>query len=101
MARAGCMPSSPSDTAGSFGHGTVALLMQRAGVAGVTGRPRFRRIPGMATASDLVERHFGRDDPDRLWVTDIERHEALTNRAMMKGHRRQSVAEDWMKLEAA
>lgn len=55
----------------------------------------------MATASDLVERHFGRDDPDRLWVTDIERHEALTNRAMMKGHRRQSVAEDWMKLEAA
>lgn len=56
------------------GHGTVALLMQRAGIAGVTGRPRFRRIPNMATASDLVERRFGRDDPDRLWVTDITEH---------------------------
>lgn len=55
-------------------HGTVALLMQRAGIAGVTGRPRFRRIPNMATASDLVERRFGRDDPDRLWVTDITEH---------------------------
>ena len=56
------------------GHGTVALLMQRAGIAGVTGRPRFRRIPNMATAADLVERRFGRDDPDRLWVTDITEH---------------------------
>ncbi len=55
-------------------HGTVALLMQRAGIAGVTGRPRFRRIPNMATASDLVERRFGRDDPDRLWVTDVTEH---------------------------
>jgi putative transposase len=58
----------------TVGHGTVALLMQRAGVVGATGRPRFRRVPGMATASDLVERRFGRDDPDRLWVTDITEH---------------------------
>ena len=56
------------------GYGTVALLMQRAGIAGVTGRPRFRRVPNMATASDLVERRFGRDDRDRLWVTDITEH---------------------------
>ena len=45
------------------GHGTVALLMQRAGIAGVTGRPRFRRIANMATATDLVERRFGREIP--------------------------------------
>jgi hypothetical protein len=32
----------------------------------------------VATASDLVGRRFARDDPDRLWVTDIERHEALS-----------------------
>ncbi len=55
-------------------HGTVALLMQRAGLAGVSGRPRFRRIPNVATASDLVERRFGREEPDRLWVTDITEH---------------------------
>ena len=57
-----------------IGHGTVALLMRRAGIVGVTGRPRFRRIHNMATASDLVERRFGRDDRDRLWVTDITEH---------------------------
>jgi putative transposase len=50
------------------------MLMHRAGIAGVSGRPRFRRIPGVATASDLVERHFSREDPDRLWVTDITEH---------------------------
>jgi len=58
----------------SLGHGTVELLMRRAGLAGVSGRPRFRRIPNVATASDLVERQFGRGEPDRLWVTDITEH---------------------------
>jgi putative transposase len=48
--------------------------MRRAGIAGVSGRPRFRLIPNVATASDLVERRFGREDPDRLWVTDITEH---------------------------
>lgn len=57
-----------------IGHGTVALLMRRAAITGVTGRPRFRRIANVATAADLVERRFGRDDPDRLWVTDITEH---------------------------
>ena len=45
--------------------------MRRAGIAGVSGRPRFRRIPNVATAADLVERRFWRDEPDRPWVTDI------------------------------
>ena len=56
------------------GHTAIELLMRRAGLAGVSGRPRFRRIPHVATASDLVERRFGRDEPDRLWVTDITEH---------------------------
>lgn len=56
----------------------VELLMTRAGLAGLSGRPRFRRLPHVATAGDLVERQFQRDEPDRLWVTDIERHEALS-----------------------
>ena len=33
--------------------------------------------------------------PNELWSWDIERHEALTNRAVMKGHRRQPVAAGW------
>lgn len=63
-----------------LGHGldvgrcAVELLMRRAGLAGLSGRPRFRRIPHVATAADLVERQFRRDEPDRLWVTDITEH---------------------------
>jgi transposase InsO family protein len=56
------------------GHCAVELLMRRAGIQGITGRPRFRRVPNVATASDLVERQFHRDDPNRLWVTDITEH---------------------------
>ena len=58
----------------SVGRCAVEMLMRRAGLAGMSGRPRFRRIPNVATAADLVERHFARDDPDRLWVTDITEH---------------------------
>jgi putative transposase len=55
-------------------HGSVELLMHRAGLQGVTGRPRFRRVPNVATADDRVDRQFGRDARDRLWVTDITEH---------------------------
>lgn len=58
----------------SVGAEAVALLMRRAGLAGVTGRPKFRRIPNQPTARDHVERDFSRDEPDRLWVTDITEH---------------------------
>ena len=51
------------------GHQAVELLMRRAGIQGISGRPRYRRIPGIATAGDRVERQFHRDQPDQLWVT--------------------------------
>jgi putative transposase len=55
-------------------HGTVELLMRRAGIQGVSGRPRWRRAPNVPTAGDLVDRQFHRDRPDQLWVTDITEH---------------------------
>ena len=58
----------------TVGHEAVAMLMRRAGLQGLSGRPRYRKIPNMATVSDLVDRRFGRDEPDRLWVTDITEH---------------------------
>ena len=58
----------------SVGAEAVALLMRRAGLQGVSGRPRYRRIPNQPTAGDLVDRQFSRDEPDRLWVTDITEH---------------------------
>ena len=48
--------------------------MRRAGLQGITGRPRYRRVPNVATAADRVERQFGRDNRDMLWVTDITEH---------------------------
>jgi transposase InsO family protein len=56
------------------GHGAVEMLMRRAGVQGVTGRPRFRKVDNVATASDRVERSFGRSQANELWVTDITEH---------------------------
>lgn len=58
----------------TVGHQAVELLMQRAGIQGISGRPRFRHAPGMASAGDRVERQFHRDQPDQLWVTDITEH---------------------------
>ena len=64
----------------TLGHGTavarttVELLMRRAGIQGISGRPQFRRIPHLATAADLVDRQFRREQPDQLWVTDITEH---------------------------
>lgn len=59
----------------AVGHCAVQMLMQRAGLQGLSGRPRFRRRPPHeATAGDLVNRQFHRDHPDRLWVTDITEH---------------------------
>ena len=37
----------------------------------------------------------------KLWVYDFERHEALLNRAVVRGHRLRLVAAGWVKLRAA
>jgi transposase InsO family protein len=56
------------------GHGTGELLMARAGIRGVTGRPRWRRPTPDLVSADLVERNFTRSAPNQLWVTDITEH---------------------------
>ncbi len=33
--------------------------------------------------------------PNCIWIYDTDRHEALSNRAVMKGHRLQPVAAGW------
>ena len=52
-------------------------------------RPDVLRHPAYAKPELLAT------GPNELWSWDIERHEALTNRAVMKGHRRQPVAAGW------
>jgi putative transposase len=58
----------------AVGHEAVEMLMRRAGLQGLSGRPMYRRVPNLPTASDLVDRRFHRTEPDQLWVTDITEH---------------------------
>jgi transposase InsO family protein len=64
----------------TLGHGiaagreAVTRLMHRAGLQGLSGRPRYRKVPNVATAGDRVQRQFRRDGRDQLWVTDITEH---------------------------
>jgi putative transposase len=50
------------------GHGTVELLMARAGLTGVAGAPKWRCPRPDLRAGDLVDRCFTREGVDRLWV---------------------------------
>jgi transposase InsO family protein len=52
----------------------VAILMSNAGIYGLPGPARIRRIRGIVTADDLVNRRFARQRPNELWVTDITEH---------------------------
>lgn len=58
------------------GHNQVEMLMARATIKGLPGtrRPRPRPRHETPTATDLVERMFTRDAPNRLWVSDITEH---------------------------
>ena len=59
----------------TVGRHAVAMLMRRAGLAGLPGnRRRNRLVIRTDTAVDLVDRDFVRNEPDQLWVTDITEH---------------------------
>jgi len=86
------------------GRKRVARLMRTAGLQGVSRRKgcwTTIRDRDAQAAPDLVQREFVALEPDRLWVADIERHEALSNRAVRKGHRQRLVAASRPKLGAA
>lgn len=53
---------------------TVSVLMILAGIYGLPGPVRVKRLRGVATADDLVNRKFHRLGPNELWVTDITQH---------------------------
>jgi putative transposase len=61
------------------------MLMRRAAIRGLPGSRRPRPKHQTPTAVDLVNRDFARSAPNQLWVTDIERHEALRNRVEVRG----------------
>ena len=52
----------------------VSVLMTQAGIYGLPGPARVKRLRGVATADDLVNRKFHRLRPNELWMTDITEH---------------------------
>jgi putative transposase len=83
---------------------TVERLMKAAGLVGaVRGKVKRTTIadPAAERARDLVNRNFAPSSPNRLWVADIERHEALLDLAVVKGHRWRSVAAGRRELRTA
>ena len=61
-------------------HNRVRRLMREAGLQGLYRRRHRSGGSRPATEDDLVNRRFTVDGPDRLWLTDIVRHEALSIR---------------------
>jgi putative transposase len=56
------------------GRKRVARLMRSRGLSGLVRRKRGKttvRVPGIATAPDLVRREWNPTQPNRLWVADI------------------------------
>jgi putative transposase len=52
----------------------ISVLMTQAGIYGLPGPTRVKRLRGVTTAEDLVNRKFHRLHPNELWVTDITEH---------------------------
>lgn len=52
----------------------VSVLMTQAGIYGLPGPTRIKRLRGVVTSDDLVNRKFHRLHPNELWVTDITEH---------------------------
>lgn len=52
----------------------VSVLMTQAGIYGLPGPARVKRLRGIVTSDDLVNRKFHRLHPDELWMTDITEH---------------------------
>jgi putative transposase len=58
----------------AVGHNAVELLMRRAGLKGTIGRQKWRHAKPDQIATDLLNRDFTADGPNRKWLTDITEH---------------------------
>jgi putative transposase len=74
----------------------VQRLMREEGIRGAKRRGYAARTtipdPHAVDRPDLLERDFTASRPNSRWVADFERHEALFDRAVVKGHRYWFVA---------
>ena len=101
----GSTPSCASKQGKQIGAKRIGRLIREAGIAGVSRRRSTKTTTrdqrAARVAPDLVDRDFSAACADRLWVADIERHEAFLNHAVVGGHRHRLVAASRLKLRAA
>ena len=74
---------------------TVERLMGALGLRGIRRGKRWTTTiadPAAVRPADLVKRRFNPPGPNRLWVADFERHEALSNRVGVGDLHRWAVA---------
>jgi putative transposase len=82
---------------GTAGRDQVGRIMKCLDLHGVRrGKPKRTTVAGDLSSrpSDLVDRHFFAAAPNRLWLADIERHEALLNREEVRDLLHRTVAAD-------
>jgi len=74
------------------GRKRVQRLMQTMGLRAVYPRPKTSRPHPVHKIFPYLLRDISIDHPNQVWAADIERHEALFDRAVVKGHRLRFVA---------
>ena len=79
----------------------VRRLMRLLGLQAIFQRPRTSQPHPEHRIYPYLLRDLEITRPSHVWCADLERHEALWNRAVMKGHRHWLVAASRMKLRAA
>jgi hypothetical protein len=83
---------------------TVAKTMRKLGLRGICPK-RWKTTTvidsGDTYPPDATKRVWDTGVLNAIWVGDIERHEALLNRAVVKGHRLRLVVASRVKLRAA
>lgn len=91
-----------ADELGAAGHrageGRVHRLCREYRIWSITtrkGRKGSGKTLGPAVHDDVVRRDFTASTPDEVWLTDIERHEALSNREGVGDLLLQPVAAGW------
>ena len=81
--------------------GVFASHHRRKAKSGKPGPPVHDDLLAVVYEKGWVTHEFTAAAPNQVWLTDIERHEALLNRAVVKGHRLRSVVAGRVKLGAA
>jgi len=81
--------------------GVFASHHRRKAKCGKPGPPVHDDLLAVVDETGRVTHEFTVAAPNQVWLTDFERHEALLNRAVVKGHRLRSVVPGRVKLGAA